>query len=267
MWAANGRSNYGPIWAWTGPEPLHKTTCDSRPCRPGEGNLRGYAQWKMPFTDDPIPANLSKFIDGWTAKQPEFPTARYASLISAAMRVQHDGMVVLTAADFDYRIMALNWHRAASLAGMTNSLVLALDSEAFSFFLERRVPTVNGTVGMEAWKRTRLMRHIQRALAERHMAAVALATSGLDVLLVDTTAVFHHDPGPLLRVLSAGLDLMVMRDGCNARKHPSVGCTLLWNFVFLRGHAPMRARMVDFVRLSWRAAIALPLGFAFCRGT
>jgi len=43
-------------------EPLHKFECGRRPCRPGEGNLRGYDQWTQPYApiDEAALKNLSK---------------------------------------------------------------------------------------------------------------------------------------------------------------------------------------------------------------
>ena len=41
------------------------------------------------------------------------------------------------------------------------------------------------TTSCADWNRTRLQRHIQQAEAERHLAAAALAASGLDVLLME----------------------------------------------------------------------------------
>ena len=66
-------------------------------------------------------------------------------------------------------------HRAAARAGLTNTLIYALDVEAHTHFTDRGLPSSDGSAQMAAWERTRLQRHIQRAEAERHVAAAALA--------------------------------------------------------------------------------------------
>ena len=59
---------------------MHKAVCDGRPCRPGEGNRRGYTHWKQPYQppDEAHVRSLSK-------KTPHSPTGpQYDSLVSAA---------------------------------------------------------------------------------------------------------------------------------------------------------------------------------------
>ena len=100
------RKGGSSLGAWTeATAPMHKTVCDGRPCRPGEGNLKGYAHWKQPY--EPPAEGIVKTL----SKRPVHEPTRehYASLIDAATSVQSGGLVLLAAADFDYRELALNW--------------------------------------------------------------------------------------------------------------------------------------------------------------
>jgi hypothetical protein len=125
--------------------------------------------------------------------QPASPAARsHADRVcgpAGASSVQKGGVVVVTAADFDYRELAQNWHASATRHALP-ALVLALDAPVAALFAARQVPSANLTANMVAWRNTRLQRHIQRALMERLVAATALTAAGLDVLLTDATAVF-----------------------------------------------------------------------------
>jgi len=172
-------------------------------------------------------------------------------LVATATSVAKDGFVIMAAADFDFRILALNWHRAALRAGIRHAFIHSLDDEAFSFLRAAQVPTSNGTASMKAWESTLLRRHIQRALAERHMAAAALANAGINVLMVDTTAVLVKDPTPWFADPRLDdVDMFAMRGGCNAVKRPTYACEMMWNTLFLRGKAPAerRANVLEFVR-------------------
>ena len=233
------------LGGWTeATEPMHKTICAGRTCRPGEGNLVGYEHWKQPY--EPPPEDIVRSL----SKRPVHEPTReyYAGLIDAATLVQEGGLVLLAAADFDYREMALNWQRAARRTGIDNALVHCLDDEAYGWLKARDVPVSNGTATMLAWARTKFGRHIQRSLAERHMAAAALVGAGMDVLLCDTTAVVVRDVRPFFKAQPTGLDLLVHRGGCGP-KNPA-GCSLQWNFMLMRGSAggERRGRIVAWVQ-------------------
>ena len=191
------RSGHTPLGSWeeTTNEPMHKTVCDGRPCRPGEGNRVGYEHWKQPYRplDEAVVRALSK-------KPPHGPDGpQYAKLVAAAGHLADASkFIALAAADFDYRELAENWHAAAARSGVRCALLYALDAPAHAHLTARlgAASVVNGTANLDAWATTKLMRHIQRALAERHMAAAALATAGFDVLLCDSTAVSHTSSPP-----------------------------------------------------------------------
>ena len=147
---------------------------------------------------------------------------------------------MFAAADFDFRELGENWYKATQRAGVGNALLYALDAPAYEYFLSRRIAAVvNGTDNLDAWAGTRLQRHIQRALAERHMAAAALVGAGFDVLLTDTTHVVLRNPFGYLRAQRDDVDLWAMRGGCNAKRpehsEAGLGCGMVWNFLFLRG--------------------------------
>jgi hypothetical protein len=246
---AGGGGNLGATTVHTGP--LHKTDCGGRVCRPGEGNLKGYQHWSMPWEPPPIDS-LSKLAAREWGKGAPFPARFYEPLVSVAARVQQDKIVIFAAADFDFRELAENWYRATQRASISNVLLYALDSEAYDYFSARSIPTANGTDNLDAWASTRLQRHLQRALAERHMAAAALVHAGYDVLLTDTTHVFQRPVTPLLRSLGSdgSVDIFAQRGGCSLKAEPAIGCGFVWNFLFLRGNVPdtRRARVVDFVQ-------------------
>ena len=239
-------SNLGATRVASGP--LHVEQCGDRLCRPGEGNLGGYAHWSMPWEPPPIDS-LIKTAPDWPKGAP-FPAARYTHLVSAARSVARENFVLFAAADFDFRELGENWYEGAKRAGMPNALLYALDSSAYAHFLSKSIPTTNGTANLNAWATTRLQRHIQRALAERHMAAAALANAGLDVLLSDTTHVFLRPVLPFFRSQPLSIDLFAMRGACGVKREPVLGCGLVWNFLFLRGgatDAARRDRVVSFV--------------------
>ena len=250
------REGRNALGAWrSASQPLHTTRCGDRVCRPGEGNLKGYGHWVQPYEHTDVKlSEYGKTAPGWEAHS-AFPSARYTNLIQLARERLRDGFVILTAADFDFRFMALNWYRAATRIGVANGLVHALDTEAYAFLRDRGVPTNDGSIALNAWNSTRLRRHLQRALAERHMAAAALVDAGINVLLMDSSAVLLRPVAPYFTSVAAmALDVMAMRANCDATKEPALGCNLLWNFLFLRGAPPARppaprdTRVLDYVQ-------------------
>lgn len=122
----------------------------------------------------------------------------------------------------------------------------ALDAEAHQYLSARSVHVVDGSANFDAWNVTRLQRHIQRAEAERHVAAAALAASGRDVLLTDATHVLLHDVTPTLHRLAKDVDMALPRGHCSGE--PPVGCSPWFNLVFLRGAGSpqQRTRAVAF---------------------
>ena len=211
--------------------------------------------------------------------EPDPHSAQYAPLVAAAKAVahQHHHIILLCAADFDYREIAENWFKSIKRFS-SNGLVYALDAAAHGYFASRGVTSFDGSANLEAWNSTRLQRHIQRAEAEKHIAAAAVAAAGLDVLLMDSTHVVTGDLMPALAALgkSSGdtaVDAAVPRAGCNGK--PPVGCGLLWNLVYLHGSgtseersravtwqaASVRKGMVDFYLRWWNGAHCIFSGF------
>lgn len=241
------------LGAWTvtlcGDEvcPMHKTKCGDHICRPGEGNLKGYGHWSQPYKQTDVPKDAPKYVPGWT--NTHFPAERYVPLVTLAKERQRDGIIIFTAADFDYREHAENWWLFTQRAGVPNALVHSLDNEAYDYFRSKNIPAANGTGSMDAWLSSRLQRHIQRALAERHMAAAALVHARLSVLMMDSTAVLVRDPMPYLR--GAPGDISAMRGGCRPDKFPA-GCEPMWNLLFLRATAEdeQRARVIAYIKSS-----------------
>jgi hypothetical protein len=71
------------------------------------------------------------------------------------------GLVLLSAADFDYRLLILNWVMHAHALGHSNAIVLAMDSELAAEMQARRIPVFDDSAGIDAWNVTCLQRHIQ----------------------------------------------------------------------------------------------------------
>jgi len=196
--------------------------------------------------------------------------------VELARRVSLHHLVYMCAADFDYREIAENWHRSVRRAGLTNHLIYALDAEAFTYLGARALPVYDGSGNLNAWNNTRLQRHIQQAEAERHLAAAAVAASGLDVLLMECTHVMLRDPTPMLHTMARSTaDTAFPRGHCSGKTNAFFGCGPLWSLAWLRGagSAEQRARavsytvnsikvgMVDFYLRWWNGAHAIFSGF------
>jgi len=183
----------------------------------------------------------------------------------------------MCAADYDFREIASNWMRAFVRLGLKNALVYALDAEAHAHLTARGVRSVDGSLAMADFNRTRLARHIQRAEAERHLAAAAVAASGVDVLLMDCSHVLLRDAAPLLHEAAHSVDVSVPRGNCDGRTTPRspAGCNPNWSLVWLRGAgsaeqrsravahqvAGVRLGMVDFYLRWWNGAHCILNGF------
>ena len=200
----------------------------------------GYRQWSQPYPHvDPI-ARSSHPPHG-----PDPTGPLYAPLVAVARSVARDGVVLLAIADFDYRELALNWHASARRVGLSNALLLAADAAMAGHLAERRVPYFNGSAAVDAWSSTRLDRHVQRVVMERHVAAAALLAAGVTVLLTDATSVFVRDPLPFLlaEARGASLDVLIQRDSYPPPTVRTLGCAVAAGFVFM---APSRA-LVSFL--------------------
>jgi len=253
--------------------PLHKVVCDGRLCKPGEGNP-SVTHNENPY-ELPIPG-LNVTMKG-TPHGPMSP--EYAPLVSAAHATAMKHLVYLCAADFDFREIAENWHRAARRLGLTNLLIYALDADVYTHLTARALPAVDGSRNLDAWNRTRLQRHIQVAEAERHMAAAAIAAAGLDVLLMESSHVMLRDPSPTLNALAhsstLSVDTAYPRGLCTSKPNAFAGCGPFWNLVWLRGAGTAEQReravsfqvkgvqvgMVDFYLRWWNGAHAIFSGF------
>ncbi len=253
--------------------PLHATVCGGgRKCRPGEGNP------SVTHADNPYPPlPLEPDELRVPPHEPDPKAAHYAAFVTAASAVaQHHRLVIMCAADFDYREIVENWYAALRRSGLSNGIVYAYDAELHDHLRGRGVPSVDGSANLEAWNRTRLARHIQRAEAERHIAAAALAAAGLDVLLMDAAHVMLRDATPTLHavVKSGDVGMAVARNVCDGK--PPVGCHPLWSLVFLRGTGSREQReravawqvkgvtvgLVDFYLRWWNGAHAIGNGFS-----
>ena len=224
--------------------PSHKAVCDgSRPCRPGEGNLRGYRMWGQPYI------HREAWVQSKSRRMPHSPDppeAHYAALVRAARGVARHRLVVMAAGDFDFREVVYNWHAHLSRLGVSNALVLAMDSELHSELSRRRIPSVDNSVNVEAWNRTCLQRHIQRVRMERQLALIAIVASGIDVLHTDATVVFTRDVLPMLRGVQplpgetvapgessslASADFITQREGGPTNAYRKIGSCVSAGFV------------------------------------
>ena len=104
------------------------------------------------------------------------------------------------------------------------ALIYATDAEAHAYFRGRGIKTVNGTDNLNDWRRTRLRRHIQRTEGEKFLAAAALASSGLNVLLTDSSHVALKNAVSFFRSQSPAADVLVQRGNCMGGKARRVRC-------------------------------------------
>lgn len=253
---------------------LHTKRCNDgrRACRPGEGNLV-VTHNTNPY-EHTIPSDSIKGIP----HEPDPNSPQYGRLVSAASAAaqHHHSLIFFCAADFDYREIAENWYAALKRLGLSNYVIYALDAEAHEYLTGRGIRSVDGSANMDAWKRTRLVRHIQQAEAERHLAAAALVASGLNVLFMEATHVMRRDATPLLHALlkdGTAFDAAFAVSGCHGK--PPIGCELWWNLGLLRGAGTQEQReravafqvngiktgLIDFYLRWWNGAHCIFSGF------
>ena len=184
--------------------PTHTTVCNGRPCRPGEGNLKGYSMWFQPYE------HREAYVQSRSRKIPHQPdpTTTYADLVREARRVQQDGLVVVTAGDWDYRELIYNWLAHAHRLKYDNTLVLAMDRELYADLIQRREAAFDNSALLNQWNTTCLQRHIQAVRMERHLGIAALVANGISVLHAEATAIFLHDVIPVLRAQPADVDML-----------------------------------------------------------
>ena len=189
--------------------PTHSVVCnDSRPCRPGEGNLKGYRFWGQPYI------HMEDYVQSRLRRPPHEPNpkAEYARLCTIARRVQIDRLVVVAAADWDWRRIILNWVIHAHRLGYSNAIVLSMDEPLHADLHRRGIPSFDDSANLDAWNVTCLQRHIQQVRMERVLAVAALLSGGFDVLHTDATAIFVRDFVQLLKA-TPNVDLLAQREG------------------------------------------------------
>jgi hypothetical protein len=175
--------------------PTHATECNGRACRPGEGNLRHstergvngqfrYKQWTQPYE------HREAYVQSRSRRPPHRPdAAHYAELTRIAKGVAVNRLVLVTAADWDYRALAWNWLAHVRQFGHTNAVILSMDRELHRALTSAGATSFDNSANLDAWNRTCLQRHIQAVRTERHLAMAALVASGLDVLLTCAPAI------------------------------------------------------------------------------
>lgn len=221
--------------------PTHTTTCGGRVCRPGAGNMKGYKMWFQPYE------HREAYVQAKPRRAPHQPdAAHYAGLVAAAKPIAEraGGMVIVTAGDFDYRELVLNWHAHARRLGYQNTLILSMDAELHQHLMGRGVASFDNSANLAAWNHSCLQRHIQAVRTERHIAVAALVASGIDVLLTDATVVFLRDFLPELRSSPAEIDVLLQRDDWPSEPVRRMGTAVNAGFVYLRS-----ANGEDVVRL------------------
>jgi hypothetical protein len=221
--------------------PTHNTRCGDRLCRPGEGNLKGYKMWAQPYI------HREAWVQAKSRRVPHLPdppSANYAALVDAARKVREHNLVVVTAADFDFREIVFNWHAHLNRLGISNALVLAMDRELAEELGRRRIAHVDNSANLDAWNATCLQRHIQRVRTERMLAVCALLLSGIDVLHTDATVVLTKDVLPMLRTQPpfTAADLLVQRESGPAAAYRKVGSCVNPGFLYARGAKDAEAR-------------------------
>ena len=89
--------------------PRHDLVCGDHDCRPGEGNTKGYVHWGQPYI------HREGYVQSRSRVAPHSadPLTYYADLVRVASRIADDRLVIMAAADWDYREVALNVSRAS----------------------------------------------------------------------------------------------------------------------------------------------------------
>ena len=131
--------------------PLHRTACGdgTRACRPGEGNP------SVTHSDNPYEFGFPTDFLKTPPHSPDPTSPQYAPLIAAAEAVKgHHRLIYMCVADFDFRELAKNWHRAIHRFGLSNAIVYSLDPETQAYLAAAEVPAVDGSANIAAWNRT-----------------------------------------------------------------------------------------------------------------
>ena len=179
--------------------PRHELMCNrTKRCRPGEGNTKGYRFWGQPYI------HREEYVQSRRRQAPHEPNPKgeYSRLTALARHVHRDGLVIMAAADWDFRRIILNWFLHARRLEYTNALVLSMDTQLHTELHQRGIPSFDDSANLDDWNTTCLQRHIQRVRTERVLAIAALVAGGFDVLHTDATVVFVRDVMPVLRCLS-----------------------------------------------------------------
>ena len=206
--------------------------------------MKGYRFWGQPYI------HREEFVQSRLRKPPHEPDPRqpeYRGLARLGRRVATDSLVLLAAADWDFRRIVRNWLSHARALSYTNTLVLSMDTELHSDLTARGVASFDSSMNVAAWNRTCLQRHVQRVRTERLLALAALVRARLDVLLCDATVVFVRDVLPTLRAAAAaGADLIGQRHECppNVGRHTGSGI----NPGFLYARAAKADALVDLIK-------------------
>lgn len=197
----------------------HRTVCDGRPCKPGEGNLKHvrenlkggdswrFKQWAQPYIHREA---WVQYRSRNIPHQPD-PATTYAPLVRVARSVATNNLVLVTSGDFDYRELVLNWYGHTRKLGYSNAMAIAMDRELVDYLSTKRVPVADNSAQLRAWNDTCLQRHIQAVRVERHIAVAALLAAGLDVLHMDATVILLRDVIPLLAA-APDADVLMQRD-------------------------------------------------------
>lgn len=214
--------------------PTHTTVCGGRPCRPGEGNLKGYRFWGQPYI------HREEYVQSRHREPPHQPNpkAEYARLISIAKRVHKENVVIVAAGDWDWRRIILNYVQHAHRLGYTNTIILSMDSELHADLRSRNIPSFDNSDNVNAWNTTCLQRWIGQVRMERHFATFALVAGGFDVLLTDATVVFVRDFMPFLTGAQAPppdrADMLTMRHNAPPPVMEHTGAGVNPGFLFVR---------------------------------
>jgi hypothetical protein len=132
--------------------PTHDIMCanGTRLCRPGEGNLKGYRFWGQPYI------HRESFVQSRRRRPPHEPEppSVYSHLVAVARRVQQKNLVLLAAADWDWRRIILNFILHTRRLGYSNALILAMDRELHAEMRTRGIPSVDNSQNLDEWNTT-----------------------------------------------------------------------------------------------------------------
>jgi hypothetical protein len=139
-------------------------------------------------------------------------------------RTSYDKFVIVTAADYAYRGILVNWMAGVHKLRIDNYVVLCLDDELALFMQQIGRPCIH-----------RPAQGAGHIWLTRFQTAAVLLNSGMNVLMSDTDAMWLKDPTDLLQG-----DIAASRGNMPEDVASRFGATACMGFIYFRSVAPVR---------------------------